>query len=105
MNRAQQLNRLVFIGNAAHSIHPVTGQGCKLGLRDIKCLKQLIKNNLAQYQGKFVYQNSLVYDYCTMRTKDIKNVTRFTDSLIQIFSNHIFPFTPTRHLSLILFEL
>ncbi|MCK5666514.1 MAG: FAD-dependent monooxygenase, partial [Thiotrichaceae bacterium] len=30
-----QLKRLVFVGNSAHAIHPVSGQGFNLGLRDI----------------------------------------------------------------------
>ncbi|MFK5985607.1 MAG: 2-octaprenyl-6-methoxyphenyl hydroxylase [Pseudomonadota bacterium] len=102
---AAQLQRLVFVGNAAHSIHPVTGQGFNLGLRDIQCLSELIKTNLNQHQGKFVYQQDLVKNYWHNREKDIRNVTRFTDGLIQVFSNNTFPITPIRNLSLSLFEL
>ncbi len=104
-NEASQLQRLVLVGNAAHSIHPVTGQGFNLGLRDINSLSRLIQNNIEENQGKFIYQDSLIKHYWHNRKKDIKNVSHFTDSLIQLFSNKMFPLTPVRNISLILFEL
>ena len=35
-------SRLIFIGDAAHSIHPIAGQGWNLGVRDIKSLSESI---------------------------------------------------------------
>ena len=37
--------RLVYIGDAAHSIHPIAGQGWNLGVNDVKNLFELSKNN------------------------------------------------------------
>tara|TARA_Y100001970_G_scaffold22886_1_gene26689 strand:+ start:29262 stop:30446 length:1185 start_codon:yes stop_codon:yes gene_type:complete len=37
--------RLVYVGDAAHSIHPIAGQGWNLGIRDIRSLSNLIKKN------------------------------------------------------------
>ena len=38
-------DRAVYIGDAAHSIHPIAGQGWNLGLRDIKSLTNILKKS------------------------------------------------------------
>ena len=38
-------NRTVYVGDAAHSIHPIAGQGWNLGLRDIKSLTSILKKS------------------------------------------------------------
>ena len=38
-------NKTVYVGDAAHSIHPIAGQGWNLGLRDIKSLTNILKNS------------------------------------------------------------
>ena len=35
--------RLIYVGDAAHSIHPIAGQGWNLGIRDIEKCLQIIK--------------------------------------------------------------
>ena len=40
--REQVRPRLALIGNAAHTVHPVAGQGFNLGLRDVAALAQLL---------------------------------------------------------------
>ena len=37
--------RLIYVGDAAHSIHPIAGQGWNLGVNDVKNLFELSKNN------------------------------------------------------------
>ena len=36
-------NKVVYVGDAAHSIHPIAGQGWNLGLRDVKSISKLLK--------------------------------------------------------------
>ena len=61
-------DRVVFVGDAAHSIHPIAGQGWNLGLRDIKSLIQLLKtskNNGPKIGTKIFckkYHQSCYYD-------------------------------------------
>ena len=38
-------DRMVYVGDAAHSIHPIAGQGWNLGLRDIKSLTNILKKS------------------------------------------------------------
>jgi len=75
-------NRVVIVGNAAHSIHPVAGQGFNLALRDIAILTDLIAS--AEDAG----DSNLLQSYVEQRQDDARRVYRFTDSLVKIFSNN-----------------
>jgi 2-octaprenyl-6-methoxyphenol hydroxylase len=77
--------RVVVVGNAAHSIHPVAGQGFNLALRDIAMLTELISK--AEDPG----DSRLLQSYVEQRQDDARRVYRFTDSLVKIFSNDIAP--------------
>jgi 2-octaprenyl-6-methoxyphenol hydroxylase len=82
-------NRVVIVGNAAHTIHPVAGQGFNLALRDIAILKDLIAT------AKDPGESRLLQSYIEQREDDARRVYRFTDSLVKIFSNNS---TPLGHL-------
>jgi len=78
-------NRVVIVGNAAHTIHPVAGQGFNLALRDIAILTELIAS--AEDTG----DSKLLQSYVEQRQDDARRVYRFTDSLVKIFSNNSTP--------------
>jgi 2-octaprenyl-6-methoxyphenol hydroxylase len=82
-------NRVVIVGNAAHTIHPVAGQGFNLALRDIAMLAELIST------AKDPGDSRLLQTYTEQREDDARRVYRFTDSLVKIFSNSS---TPLGHL-------
>jgi 2-octaprenyl-6-methoxyphenol hydroxylase len=75
-------NRVVIVGNAAHSIHPVAGQGFNLALRDIAILSELIST--ADDPG----DSKMLQSYVEQREDDARRVYRFTDGLVKIFSNN-----------------
>lgn len=74
----------VIIGNAAHGLHPVAGQGFNLGLRDAATLAELIAEQVAE--GVFGSRNeALQAAYAEWRARDQRNVVAFTDGLIRGF--------------------
>ena len=75
-------HRTVVIGNAAHAIHPIAGQGFNLGLRDVQVLNDLIANSLHNL-GSYAF----THEYSQKRRDDIKTVMTLTDALVRLFSN------------------
>jgi len=75
-------HRTVVIGNAAHAIHPIAGQGFNLGLRDVQVLSNLIANSQHDL-GSYAFTR----EYVQNRSSDIKTVMSLTDALVRLFSN------------------
>ena len=73
----------LLMGNAAHTIHPVTGQGFNLGLRDVACLHNLINHALKNQQA--INSSQLLTQYQLNRTKDHQQLIRYTDNLQALF--------------------
>jgi 2-octaprenyl-6-methoxyphenol hydroxylase len=76
--------RVVFIGNAAHSLHPIAGQGFNLGLRDVAVLADCLADAGADCGRMDVLQR-----YQNWRQKDQDQVVHATDKLVRLFSNDI----------------
>ena len=95
--------RVVIIGNAAHSVHPVAGQGFNLALRDISLLSEMVAD--AHNAGADIGQSAMLQRYALLREDDVKRVYRFTDTLIKTFSNAIAPLAHLRSLSLLMVDL
>jgi len=77
--------RVALIGNAAHALHPISGQGFNLGLRDIALLVDLLADALRSQAD--IGSQTLLQDYTDGRHDDVRSMTRFTDSLAWLFSN------------------
>ena len=80
---APSIERTVLIGNAAHEVHPVAGQGFNLGLSDVAELTELIAN--AVEDGIDVGHYSVIEGYLENRSQQTARVMAFTDTLINIF--------------------
>ncbi|OGV29473.1 MAG: 2-octaprenyl-6-methoxyphenyl hydroxylase [Legionellales bacterium RIFCSPHIGHO2_12_FULL_35_11] len=70
---------VIFIGNAAHTLHPVAGQGFNLGLRDVATLAESII--------KFGLSLNMFDEYQRLRHHDQKAITYLTQGLVSIFTN------------------
>ncbi len=75
-------HRIVLIGNAAHSLHPIAGQGFNLGLRDVAALADV----LIDHNGD-CGDAHLLHDYKEWRQQDQDNVINNTHTLVKLFSN------------------
>lgn len=91
--------RIVIVGNAAHAIHPVAGQGFNLALRDIALLVELLTSS------SFETVEDALVSYEEMREKDAQRVYRFTDALVKIFSNDFLVLGHVRAASLLVADL
>ena len=76
---------IALIGDAAHGIHPIAGQGFNLGLRDIAVLCDLI--HAQQQCGLPLGCNIMLEKYNHLRQCDITALGAITDGLNSLFSN------------------
>lgn len=89
-------HRIVLIGNAAHNLHPIAGQGFNLGLRDVAALADVLVSPDNHDCGA----PALLHDYKQWRQADQDNVIEATSSLVNIFSNDSFLLGHARSLGL-----
>jgi 2-octaprenyl-6-methoxyphenol hydroxylase len=77
--------RLALVGDAAHGIHPIAGQGFNLGLRDAMALSDLILAALET--GADPGEVRLLAQYQRQRRPDNLAMLAATDALDRLFSN------------------
>jgi 2-octaprenyl-6-methoxyphenol hydroxylase len=96
-------HRLAFIGNAAHTLHPVAGQGFNLGLRDVAALAQVLQEALAAQQDPG--DLDVLQAYAKWRRRDHIQTAVFTDSLVRVFSTDFTPLVLVRNAGLLAMEM
>jgi 2-octaprenyl-6-methoxyphenol hydroxylase len=74
--------RVVLVGNAAQSLHPVAAQGFNLGLRDAAVLAEI----LTAHPGD-PGDVALLERYAQQRAGDRLRIAEFTDGIVRLFSN------------------
>jgi 2-octaprenyl-6-methoxyphenol hydroxylase len=92
--------RLAIIGDAAHGIHPIAGQGLNLGFRDVAALAQVLTD--AARQGEDIGGMGVLSRYERWRRFDTVALAASTDLLNRLFSNDIGPLRLARDLGLAL---
>ena len=75
--------RLALVGDAAHAIHPIAGQGLNLGFRDVAALTQVLVQGARL--GLDVGDRQLLDRYQRWRSIDALSVAFATDSLTRIY--------------------
>lgn len=95
--------RLAIIGNAAHTMHPVAGQGFNLGLRDVASLAQIILEAANKQQD--IGSLTVLQQYAAWRRKDHVLTMGFTDGLVRLFSSRLPPLVLARNLGLLALDI
>ena len=93
--------RQVWIGNAAQSLHPVSGQGFNLGLRDAWELAETLLDSPSSDVGDAV----ALAAYARARRLDRGGSQGFTDGIVRLFSNDLPPLRMARGLGLLALDL
>ncbi len=89
--------RFALIGDSAHNIHPIAGQGLNLGIRDLACLSEILI--LANRNGEDIGGSGVLGRYSKWRRSDILSLSLFTDITNKIFSNDNFMLQISRGLA------
>ncbi|MDD9907564.1 MAG: 2-octaprenyl-6-methoxyphenyl hydroxylase [Rhodospirillaceae bacterium] len=90
--------RLALIGDAAHVIHPIAGQGLNMGIRDVAALAEAVVD--AHRLGLDIGDGPVLARYERWRRFDNVFMAATTDALNRLFSNDIGPLRLARDLGL-----
>jgi len=93
--------RIVLLGNAAQSLHPVAGQGFNLALRDVGLLADM----LASANGVDIGAPEWLAGFEAGRHTDRDGVVQFTDTLVRAFGSRHSAVRAARDAGLLLFDL
>ena len=78
-------NRLALVGDAAHGVHPIAGQGLNLGLRDVAALAQVMIE--AHRRGEDIGALTVLQGYERWRRFDATTLAFGMDGVNSLFSN------------------
>ena len=93
-------SHLVLLGNAAHFLHPVAGQGFNLALRDCAALVESLRLMPDKSPGDL----ALLQSYMARQSLDQQLTLEFSDKLVRLFSSAQLPLVALRHLGLLSLE-
>ncbi len=94
--------RVAIIGNAAHTLHPIAGQGFNLGVRDVAALAEVVDDSFRA--GADIGGAEALARYQTWRKQEQRAVALATDGLARLFSNPLAPVRIARNLGLLAME-
>ncbi len=90
--------RLALVGDAAHVIHPIAGQGLNLGIRDVAALAELVVDS--RRLGLDIADAGALARYERWRRFDNLMLAAVTDALNRLFSNSVPPVKLARDVGL-----
>ncbi len=77
--------RLALLGDAAHRVHPIAGQGLNAGLKDIAALAEVLVD--ARRRGEDIGRADVLERYQRWRRFDVATLAMATDGFNRLFSN------------------
>jgi 2-octaprenyl-6-methoxyphenol hydroxylase len=90
--------RLALIGDAAHVVHPIAGQGLNLGLKDVAALAEVIVDAIRL--GLDHGSEDVLARYQAWRRLDTASMVAVTDGMNRLFSNDVAPVRAIRDFGL-----
>jgi len=87
LTEAMVAPRLALVGEAAHAVHPIAGQGLNLGLRDVAALAAVLAE--ARARGEDPGGAQVLARYAGWRGFDTAAMAAATDLFTRIFSNDL----------------
>lgn len=78
-------DRVALIGDAAHGVHPIAGQGLNAGLRDVAALVDVLSD--AKQRGEDIASPAVLARYEQWRRFDTATLAIATDTFNNLFSN------------------
>ncbi|KAJ6591658.1 hypothetical protein DFH09DRAFT_1137615 [Mycena vulgaris] len=93
-----QGSRTVLVGDAAHTVHPLAGQGLNLGLADVQCLSRCIQ--AALLQGGDVGSRTALLPYAQERYFENHKIMSVMDKLHKLYSTSFEPVVWARSVGL-----
>ena len=78
-------DRTALVGDAAHVVHPIAGQGLNAGLKDVAALAQVLTD--AKRRGEDIGRSDVLKRYETWRRFDTAALAAATDAFNRLFSN------------------
>ena len=90
--------RTALIGDAAHGVHPVAGQGLNMGLKDAAALAEVLAD--AVRLGEDIGSESVLDRYARWRRFDNIALAAGFDSFVRLFSNDVAPVRLARDLGM-----
>ena len=103
LSNEQVRRNLIIMGNAAHSLHPVAGQGFNLSLRDANSLANTLEG--AQRRGESIGSLDVLERYTESQRIDQRNTVYFSDNLTKFFSGSSATVATIRNFGLLGFDL
>ena len=94
--------RAVIIGNAAHQLHPVAGQGFNLGLRDVVVLAEMLRK---QNETGDIGATDFLKHFSQIRQTDQSRTIHFTDTVVRLFSNEWLALAAVRNAGLAILDV
>ncbi len=78
-------DRVALVGDAAHRLHPIAGQGLNAGLKDVAALAEVL--TLAHRRGEDIGRCNVLDRYQQWRRFDTASLALATDAVNRVFSN------------------
>jgi len=78
---------VVLLGNVAHTLHPVAGQGLNLALRDARELAEMITEAVVSGRKALIGDYQWLQQYVQRQQRDQQQTVYFSDQVTRLFSN------------------